>query len=292
VYQAETDLGHDDQTPVTPDLEVADSVLTETDIPVETKEKEIFLEEKEPARDVIHETFTPVEDAAPKHERYHISWFWIILCALIVCALACLGFYYTDFLSSDYLLGMNQAESSQRVAEKQITALARRNRLRQSPPVQTAIKTWDNIQRRPVEEPTATPKQVVENSVTVEPSLNETVSAPFMDNEEATIEDITPPVTSFDPVVIYRDHEIIKEPDGRITVKMRGTVQNPSRHEIVLPPAVHAVAFDGNGQEVFRKEVYLTTRFLAPGEAQDVFGSYTWMPTNPDVMIQWIEMSF
>ena len=111
-------------------------------------------------------------------------------------------------------------------------------------------------------------------------------------NEEATIEDITPPVSSFDPVVLYRDHELIKELDGRVTVKMRGTVQNVSRHEIVLPPAVRAVAFDMNGQEVFKKDIYLTTRFLAAGESQDVFGSYTWAPVNPDTTIQWIEMSF
>ena len=254
-----------------------------------------FLEDEDDNKhDAISESFTPVSDVGHKTAGYHPS-IWVVgVCLLIVCVLGGLGFYYTDFLSSDYLLGFNQNSQNKLEQEKYSVAVNRRKRIRQSRPVQSVIKKLEQAKSstQQVYEPTETE---VNLDHPVEPMVQElspnNLSIPEH-IEPVVIEDTTPVVPGVDPIVMYKSNEIVHDDNGDLVVKIKGTIQNPSTHEIVLPPMVHAVAFDASGRELFRKDIYLTTRFLAAGETQDIFGSYTWKLSDPNVTIQWIDMGF
>jgi len=287
----------------------------------EISSAEIFLPDPAPetnSADALTATFTPVEheqEQSPK-SGYHLSGMALVFCVLVLIALVFAGFYYSDLISSDYLLGMNR--SHQVEMDMLRRDMARRNKVirvvsdpvaatssdeEAAPaidpasasepidPVSVVEEARDHVASTVTDEAVpsgALPEVEEKDSVTAEATDEPKVREEVATNETSVEQELAIPV----PLVVYKDKEIIRESNGNINVRMKGSVQNPSEHELVLPPVVHAIAFDANGRELFSKDIYLTDRYLDAGQTQDFFGSYNWHPQDQNVQIQWIDMSF
>ena len=294
---------------------------------------EVFLPEpaQDTPQDALAETFTPVasEENMPEKQGYRLPLIAWIGCFVCLFALACAGFYYADFISADYLLGMNNSHQTAMDIARRDIAAARRDKIKRIknraitdeqavqnqdegeelpaslnvPVVEEDVSALINEAKETVKEvtvPEVVEKAPVDKSVEIK--QQEFVAVTVKDEKKTTNVDEsilemetetsaeTPTIP--EPVVMYKDKEIVREANGNVNVRMHGSVQNPSEHELVLPPVVHAVAFDENGRELFSKDIYLTDRYLDAGQTQDFFGSYSWHPQNQDAQIQWIDMSF
>ncbi|MBP5344163.1 MAG: zinc-ribbon domain-containing protein [Alphaproteobacteria bacterium] len=275
-----------------------ESVLTDKE---EVPQPEVFLPEsvQEPiSEDDLSVAFTPVEPGyGPVQDKYRLPRFVWAICLLLLFCLGCAGFYYADFISADYLLGVNRNRQTEMDIARRRIAEARRTKLKQSH--QAFV---ERARQKAVAHENAIPVFPVVDKIDVvgnkgngpDEAMKKTEYFSVAEQETSSnVLDVNADdAFMLNPVVMYKDKEVIHEADGNINVRMRGSIQNPSKHELVLPPVVHAVAFDENGKELFSKDIYLTNRYLDAGQTQDFFGSYSWHPENPNVQIQWIDMSF
>ena len=288
----------------------------------------VFLPEpvqESKAKDDLAATFTPVEqEELVLKTPYRLSLLIWGVCIVLLFGLALAGFYYADFISADYLLGVNRNSRTEMDIVRRRIAEGRRGRLKQSH--QAFVKRVSDMRQRskkaaenmnedtqkivqetvPEANAVEVVKDVVEDTQSSQDVLPSVSKENVIESENVLVEDkiesqeIQSSVLDvesdetplLDPVVTYKDKELIEETDGSISVRMEGSIQNPSKHELVLPPVVHAVAFDENGRELFSKDIYLTNRYLGAGQTQDFFGSYHWNPKNKNIQIQWIDMNF
>ena len=317
--ESQNNLGNNEEQPVMAD----DPVLA---LQEDISQAAVFLPESEQdssKKDDLTATFTPVEqEELVLKTPYHLSLLIWGVCVVLLFGLALAGFYYADFISADYLLGVNRNSRTEMDIIRRRIAENRRGKLKQSHQAfvqrvsdmrqrNKKIAEGDDLEQNPQEIVSAegavvAVNETVENEATsqeVQQNVSEVkMLAPVNEPAEDEIIPQETPQSVLDaeaeesvllnPIVTYKDKELIDEPDGSISVRMEGSIQNPSKHELVLPPVVHAVAFDENGQELFTKDIYLTNRYLDAGQTQDFFGSYHWKPENKNVQIQWIEMSF
>jgi len=315
-----------------------------TDDPVLSFQEEnpktaVFLSEPESeasadtVNDDLSATFTPISNAEDEDYsekiKYRLSWVVWFFCIFLLFILAVAGFYYADFISADYLLGVNRNRQTEMDVIRRRIATGRRDKFKQSRQAlaervrrkKVAVEQVESVEL--AEEELSSVEKVGAKDVEQTPKTEEKATIPQTENVEQVAQEIiqdinkeevqevvtegdvqdpiaqstaleteTNELVLLDPIVTYKDKEVIHEADGSISVRMEGSIENPSKHELVLPPVVHAIAFDENGQELFSKDIYLTNRYLDAGQTQDFFGSYHWIPKDKNLQIQWIDMKF